>query len=70
MATRTHAITLIPGDGIGPEVSAAVVRIVEAAGKKVNGGGLIAARFVSAFEFEVHRARLLQVQRLATKLRL
>jgi isocitrate dehydrogenase (NAD+) len=32
MATRTHAITLIPGDGIGPEVSAAVVRILEAAG--------------------------------------
>jgi isocitrate dehydrogenase (NAD+) len=29
---RTHAITLIPGDGIGPEVSAAVVRVVEAAG--------------------------------------
>lgn len=27
-----HTITLIPGDGIGPEVSAAVVRIVEAAG--------------------------------------
>jgi isocitrate dehydrogenase (NAD+) len=33
MASRTHAITLIPGDGIGPEVSAAVVRVVEAAGK-------------------------------------
>ena len=31
MAT-THAITLIPGDGIGPEVSAVVVRIAEAAG--------------------------------------
>jgi isocitrate dehydrogenase (NAD+) len=30
--TRTHAITLIPGDGIGPEVSGAVVRILEAAG--------------------------------------
>ncbi len=28
----THKITLIPGDGIGPEVSSAVVRIVEAAG--------------------------------------
>jgi isocitrate dehydrogenase (NAD+) len=28
----THKITLIPGDGIGPEVSAAMVRIVEAAG--------------------------------------
>ncbi len=29
---RTHAITLIPGDGIGPEVSSAVVSILEAAG--------------------------------------
>jgi isocitrate dehydrogenase (NAD+) len=31
-ASRTHAITLIPGDGIGPEVTAATVRILEAAG--------------------------------------
>jgi len=30
--TKTHKITLIPGDGIGPEVSGAVVKIVEAAG--------------------------------------
>ncbi|MBE7158834.1 MAG: NAD-dependent isocitrate dehydrogenase, partial [Rhodospirillales bacterium] len=30
--TRTHAITLIPGDGIGPEVTAQVVAILEAAG--------------------------------------
>ncbi|MDQ2924523.1 MAG: isocitrate/isopropylmalate dehydrogenase family protein [Acidobacteriota bacterium] len=29
--TRTHKITLIPGDGIGPEVTAATVSIVEAA---------------------------------------
>ena len=29
---KTHKITLIPGDGIGPEVSSAVVKIVEAAG--------------------------------------
>ncbi len=29
---RTHTITLIPGDGIGPEVSGATVRILEAAG--------------------------------------
>jgi isocitrate dehydrogenase (NAD+) len=28
----SHTITLIPGDGIGPEVMAAVVRILEAAG--------------------------------------
>src|SRR5437763_1495558 len=31
-----HAITLIPGDGIGPEVSAQVVRIREAAGVEVT----------------------------------
>jgi isocitrate dehydrogenase (NAD+) len=31
-ASRTHKITLIPGDGIGPEVTAVVVRILEAAG--------------------------------------
>ncbi|MDQ1590049.1 MAG: isocitrate dehydrogenase [Pyrinomonadaceae bacterium] len=30
-----HTITLIPGDGIGPEVAAAVVRIIEAAGVEV-----------------------------------
>ncbi|HEV2881825.1 MAG TPA: isocitrate dehydrogenase (NAD(+)) [Pyrinomonadaceae bacterium] len=30
-----HTITLIPGDGIGPEVTAAVVRIIEAAGVEV-----------------------------------
>src|SRR6201993_3316355 len=33
MSEKTkHRVTLIPGDGIGPEVSAAVVRIIEAAG--------------------------------------
>jgi isocitrate dehydrogenase (NAD+) len=31
-AKKTHKITLIPGDGIGPEVSGAVVSILEAAG--------------------------------------
>jgi isocitrate dehydrogenase (NAD+) len=31
-----HTITLIPGDGIGPEVSAAVVRLIEAAGAAVE----------------------------------
>jgi isocitrate dehydrogenase (NAD+) len=31
--SRTHKITLIPGDGIGPEVAAAMVSIVEAAGQ-------------------------------------
>jgi len=31
---KTHTITLIPGDGIGPEVTDAVVRILEATGLK------------------------------------
>ncbi len=33
-AGTTHAITLIPGDGIGPEVTDAVVEILEAAGRR------------------------------------
>ena len=31
-----YTITLIPGDGIGPEISEAVVRILEAAGLKIQ----------------------------------
>ena len=31
-----HKVTLIPGDGIGPEVSGAVVRILEASGVKLE----------------------------------
>src|SRR5688500_8377739 len=31
-----HTITLIPGDGIGPEVTAAVVSIIEASGVNVT----------------------------------
>jgi isocitrate dehydrogenase (NAD+) len=32
--SRAHSITLIPGDGIGPEITRAVVRILEATGVK------------------------------------
>jgi isocitrate dehydrogenase (NAD+) len=32
----TRAVTLIPGDGIGPEVTAAVVEIVETAGVRID----------------------------------
>jgi isocitrate dehydrogenase (NAD+) len=35
---KTHRITLIPGDGIGPEVSGAVVSILEAAGAATGVG--------------------------------
>ena len=33
---RTHTITLIPGDGIGPEVTAAVVSILKATGVAID----------------------------------
>jgi isocitrate dehydrogenase (NAD+) len=36
VAGQVHRITLIPGDGIGPEVTAAVVRILEAAGAQTG----------------------------------
>ena len=32
----SHTITLIPGDGIGPEVASSVVRIIEAAGVEIT----------------------------------
>jgi isocitrate dehydrogenase (NAD+) len=34
--TARHTLTLIPGDGIGPEVTEAVVRIVEASGVDIS----------------------------------
>src|SRR5262245_1514410 len=44
----THTITLIPGDGIGPEVTDAVVRILAATGVSIN--------------WERHQAGLLAVE--------
>jgi isocitrate dehydrogenase (NAD+) len=45
----THTITLIPGDGIGPEVTEAVVRILRAAGVSI--------------EWEEHHAGLIAFER-------
>jgi len=36
MSTHSHTVTLIPGDGIGPEVTEAAVRVSEAAGAKIH----------------------------------
>jgi isocitrate dehydrogenase (NAD+) len=44
----THTITLIPGDGIGPEVTEAVVRVVKAAGVRIDWERIDAG--VTAFE--------------------
>ncbi len=47
---QTHKVTLIPGDGIGPEVTQAVVRILEATGVKFEW-----ERFAAGAEaFEIH----------------
>ena len=50
----THTITLIPGDGIGPEVTEAVVRILQASGVTI--------------EWEHHIAGLLAFERLGQTL--
>ena len=44
----THTITLIPGDGIGPEVTEAVVRILKASGVSIEWEHHVAG--VLAFE--------------------
>ncbi len=31
-----HTVTLIPGDGIGPEIVAATVRVIEATGVDID----------------------------------
>jgi isocitrate dehydrogenase (NAD+) len=38
----SHKVSLIPGDGIGPEITASVVRIIEAAGVEIEWDTLIA----------------------------
>ncbi|MGH9140153.1 MAG: isocitrate/isopropylmalate dehydrogenase family protein [Vicinamibacterales bacterium] len=48
----THTITLIPGDGIGPEVTEAVVRILKASGVSIEWESHIAG--VAAFERTGH----------------
>ena len=55
----THKITLIPGDGIGPEVSGAVVRILEAAGAATG----------VAFEWQRFAAGAEAFERLASTFR-
>lgn len=36
MSNKTHIVTLIPGDGIGPEVVSASVKVIDATGVKIN----------------------------------
>jgi isocitrate dehydrogenase (NAD+) len=51
---RHHVVTLIPGDGIGPEVTDAVVRILETVGQ-ATGASFTWERFAAGAEaFEKH----------------
>jgi isocitrate dehydrogenase (NAD+) len=50
-----HTITLIPGDGIGPEVTNAVVRILEAAGAATGASFLWESFAVGAEAFERYK---------------
>ena len=50
----THTIVLVPGDGIGPEVSEAVLRIIKVAGVSI--------------EWEAYEAGLLALERHGTTL--
>ena len=61
--TKTHKVTLIPGDGIGPEVTQAVVRIFEATG--VNFEWERFAAGAEAFEIlrRVHSRRAVSIHR-------
>jgi isocitrate dehydrogenase (NAD+) len=52
---KQHTITLIPGDGIGPEVTNAVVRILEAAGAATGTGFLWESFAVGAEAFERYK---------------
>ncbi|HEY4048668.1 MAG TPA: isocitrate/isopropylmalate dehydrogenase family protein [Acidobacteriaceae bacterium] len=53
-STRTHTVTLIAGDGIGPEVSDAVVRILEAVAR-LSGAKFVWEPFAAgAGAFEKH----------------
>ena len=36
MSRRIHRVTLLPGDGVGPEVTGAAVRVIEAAGVRID----------------------------------
>ena len=52
---RTHRITLIPGDGIGPEVTNAVVSILDAVAPEI-GAEFVWERFAAGAEaFEKHK---------------
>ena len=53
--SKQHTITLIPGDGIGPEVTNAVVRILEGAGAATGASFQWESYAVGAEAFERYK---------------
>ena len=58
MSSKRRRVTLIPGDGIGPEVSEAAVRVVEASGvaltwERVEAGAEVIAKYGTPLPEEV-----------------
>lgn len=51
---RSHTITLIPGDGIGPEVTEAVVQVVNAAGRLTGVKFVWESHAAGLHAFELH----------------
>ncbi|MFY9224853.1 MAG: isocitrate dehydrogenase (NAD(+)) [Blastocatellia bacterium] len=59
-----HKITLIPGDGIGPEVTSATLRVIEAAGVKVEWESfIIGAAAISEYGDPLPEALLESIKR-------
>ena len=61
VSSRPHGVVLIPGDGIGPEVTEAAVRVVEASGvevawERVEAGGDVVTKYGTPVPDEVLNA--------------
>ncbi len=70
MSSRPHSVVLIPGDGIGPEVSEAALRVIEAAGVpvrwvRVEAGAEVVAKYGSPVPDSVLNA--IRTARIALK---
>ena len=70
MSTHQHRVALIPGDGIGPEVTEATLRVVEAAGAQIDWEPLEAgAEVIAKFGTPVPDSVLNAIRRIGVALK-
>jgi isocitrate dehydrogenase (NAD+) len=68
--TVPHKVTLIPGDGIGPEVAAATVRAIEAAGARIAWEQVeLDAKAIEQSHWEIPHAVIDSLERTCTGLK-